>query len=272
MRDKDNKKVLKGRWAVVTGAEGGIGREFCCELASMGCGIVAVGIQDGSLYELVESIAAEFGTPIVPLRLDLTSEQATLRLMEFLEFKEIMPYILINNAGIFSFREVAETSDKKIAMFIDLHVRSLTELTVKMARKMKSLGEGKILNMSSMSCWMPMPGIALYSATKSYIRVFTRAMAYEMQDSGVTMTVACPGGIATDLFGLAENIKKLAVRIKVLDTPKSFAHKAIKKMLKGKKQYINGWLNKIAIPIVAATPTRLRLQIKHRMLDKGITR
>ena len=47
-----------------------------------------------------------------------------------------------------------------------------------------------------------MPGIAMYSATKAYIRVFSRALAVELADDGITVMVACPGGIATDLFGL----------------------------------------------------------------------
>lgn len=126
--------------------------------------------------------------------------------------------------------------------------------------------------MSSMSCWMPMPGIAMYSATKAYIRVFSRALHYEMRDYGVTVTVACPGGIATDLFGLSEPLKKFAVAIRVLDTPESFARKAVNKMLKGKKQYINGLLNRVSIVFVASLPTPVRMLVKRKMLDKGITR
>lgn len=117
-----------------------------------------------------------------------------------------------------------------------------------------------------------MPGIAMYSATKAYIRVFSRALYYEMRDYGVTVTVACPGGIATDLFGLSEPLKKFAVAIRVLDTPESFARKAVNKMLKGKKQYINGLLNRVSIVFVASLPTPVRMLVKRKMLDKGITR
>ena len=133
-------------------------------------------------------------------------------------------------------------------------------------------GHGRILNMSSMSCWMPMPGIAMYSASKAYIRVFSRALHYEVKDAGVTVTVACPGGIATDLFGLPENLKRLAVNIGALQTPEKFVHKAVNKMLKGKKQYINGWLNRFSIFFVSILPTPVRMLIKHKMLDRNITR
>lgn len=267
-----SKKSLRGRWAVVTGAEGGIGSEFCLELARRGADIVAIGIQDGALADLAERLRGHFQVNVLSLRIDLTTPDATSRIFSFLDEKGIVPYLLINNAGIFSFREVAETTAQKVDMFVDLHVRSVTQLSREMARRMMEAGEGRILNMSSMSCWMPMPGIALYSATKAYIRVFSRALHYETRDRGVTVTVACPGGIATDLFGLPDNLKKLAVGIGVLATPEKFASKAIDKALKGKKQYINGLINRLSIFFVGITPTWVRMLVKHKMLDKGIAR
>ena len=121
-----------------------------------------------------------------------------------------------------------------------------------------------------MSCWMPMPGIAMYSATKAYIRVMSRAMYYELRDSGVTVTVACPGGIATDLFGLPDKLKRLAVGIGVLARPEKFARNAVNRMLKGKKQYINGFLNRFSIFFISIMPTRVRMLVKRRMLDSKI--
>ena len=91
---------------------------------------------------------------------------------------------------------------------------------------------------------------------------------YELRDSGVSVTVACPGGIATDLFGLPENLKRLAVNIGVLTRPETFARKAIDRMLRGKKQYINGMLNRFSIFFVAIMPTRVRMLVKHRLLDR----
>lgn len=267
-----NAKELVGRLAIVTGAEGGIGKEFCNVLASKGASLLMVGIQDGQLYEASRDIASRYGVEAYPLRLDLTAPDAVDRLLEFLKEHSITPYILINNAGIFSFKPVTDTPPGKVNAFVDLHVRAVTNLTRSIAQVMKGAGEGRILNMSSMSCWMPMPGIALYSATKAYIRVLTRAMHYELKDYGVSLTVACPGGIATDLFGLPANLKKLAVNIRVLDTPQSFARKAVTRMLKGRRQYINGFLNRLSIFFVAVTPTCVRMLVKHLLLDKGITR
>lgn len=266
------KRSVKGQLAVVTGASGGIGFCFCRELAKGGCNLLMVSNEEDALGERAAELREKYGTDVYELCLDLTATGAAAKIIEYLEARHLEPDYLINNAGIFSFLPVTETSEPKIRRFIDLHIRAVTDLSRAFASRFMRRGSGRILNMSSMSCWMPMPGIAMYSSTKAYIRVFSRALHYEVRDAGVSVTVACPGGIATDLFGLPEPLKKLAVRLGVLDTPEKFASKAIKRMLKGKKQYINGWLNRVSIVAVSMTPTPVRMLVKRKMLDKNIVR
>ena len=263
---------LHDKTAVVTGGSSGIGLQFCLELARRGADIVMVSIQERELEENCARLRDEFGVKAMPLTLDLTAPDAPDALDYFLDSNSIEPDILINNAGIFSFNTLTGTPSGKLDCFIDLHVRAVTALSIRFARRFCRRGNGYILNMSSMSCWMPMPGIAMYAATKAYIRVFPRSLHYEIRDSGVSATVACPGGIATDLFGLPDPLKRLAVRIGVLQTPQKFAHKAVGKMLRRKKQYINGWLNRFSIFFIAVQPTWIRMQVKRLMLDRGINR
>lgn len=264
------KSNLVGSLAVVTGASSGIGLCFCRTLAEMGCDLVMVSNQEGILEECASRTAADFGVNTYSLFCDLTAVDAADRIIGYIDKEGLNPDILINNAGIFSFCPVTETSEGKLHCFIDLHITAVTMLSRAFAVRFKQLGGGFILNMSSMSCWMPMPGIAMYSATKAYIRVFSRALHYEMRDDGVRVMVACPGGIATDLFGLPKKLQKFAVGIGVLQTPEKFTRRAVKKMLKGRKQYINGWLNRFSIFFVGILPTSIRMMVKHKMLDKNI--
>lgn len=265
-------KDIRGKLAVVTGASSGIGLCFCRELASHGCNLLMISNQQQELKTCAAEIAESTGVKSYPLFVDLTSPESAKIILSYLDSRNLQPDYLINNAGIFSFLPVIDTPECKIDCFIELHVAAVTSLSRAFAIRFKEQGHGRILNMSSMSCWMPMPGIALYSATKAYIRVFSRALHYEMRDYGVSVTVACPGGIATDLFGLPENLKKLAVNIHVLDTPERFAKKAINKMLRKRKQYINGWLNRLSIFFIGITPTPVRMLVKHKLLDRGVTR
>lgn len=263
------KADLRGRWAVVTGASSGIGLCFARTLAGMGCNILGVSNQPAELKECAADLRKEYGVESIALNLDLSAEDACDTLMQTLETQEIVPYILINNAGIFDFRAVERLTPRRIDLYIDLHVRAVTQLCRSVGMLMASAsGGGFILNMSSMSCWMPMPGIAMYSATKAYLRAFSRAFRIEMKPRGVSVTVACPGGIATDLFGLPKNLQRLGVTVGALATPEGFVHKALLRMFRRKAQYINGFINRIAIVAVASLPESARMMIKTHLLDR----
>lgn len=238
--------------ALVTGGASGIGAEFVRQLRAAGWRVISV------------DRTPQPGDPDA-ITLDLTEPDATDRLIDALP---LLPDLWINNAGIFDFRAVTDLSPQRVDLYMDLHMRSLTHICRRVGALMAERGSGRILNMSSMSCWMPMPGIALYSATKAYIRVFSRALRLELRDRDVSVTVACPGGIDTSLFGLPANLRRLALRLGATQSPERFVSNALRRTLRNRKQYINGPLNRLSILLVGLLPDALRYQIKPRLLDK----
>lgn len=261
-------RALSGRWAIVTGASSGIGLEFSRQLAAMGCNLLMISNQLEALTSEAASIGNSEGVATIPLFLDLTAEEAISTIMAKIEAERIVPYILINNAGIFDFKAVERLSTQRLDLYIDLHIRVVTHLCQRIAWLMSDRGKGYVLNMSSMSCWMPMPGIAMYSATKAYIRAFSRALRIELKERGVSVMVACPGGIATDLFGLSKRLQRVGVAVGALATPQRFVKCALKRLMRRKAQYINGFINRIAIVMVASLPECARMAIKTRLLDR----
>lgn len=259
--------------ALVTGASSGIGLEFCHQLASMGINLLMVSNQMQELANARDTLAAKYPDQRFWAHYkDLAHPDAADEIYAYCSQNGILVDILINNAGIFSFKTITDTTTDSLNLFIDLHMRTVTQLCQRFAIDMKSRRSGYILNMSSMSCWMPMPGIGMYAATKAYIRVFSRSLALELKDYGVGVTVACPGGIATDLFGLPRNLQRLGVKLGVLATPQRFVSGALKRMFNHKKQYINGFINRLAIVAVALLPDSMRLIVKHKLLDKNGTK
>lgn len=258
--------------ALVTGASSGIGLEFSRQLAAMGHNIVLVSNQAEALESTREELVKTYPRQrFLSVFLDLTAPNAADILYEYCESEGLEISILVNNAGIFSFRTVLDTSPHALNLYVDLHMRTVTQLCHRFGHAMSRRHCGYILNMSSMSCWMPMPGIALYAATKAYIRVFSRALALELSDEGVSVMVACPGGIATDLFGLPPRLQRLGVQLGALSTPQKFVQGALRRMFKGRRQYVNGLLNHIAVCLVPRLPEWVAMNIKHRLLDrKGI--
>lgn len=236
---------MSHRYALVTGAASGIGAEFCRQLAERGWTPL-----------MVDRNPCPSGA--VSLKIDLAVADAPERVMQWLDELGVTPELLVNNAGIFDFRRMDSMTPSRLNLYIDLHMRSVTHLCMLMIPAMEKRGGGMILNMSSLSCWTPMPGIAMYSATKAYIRCFSRALRLEAATRGVSVTVACPGGIATDLFGLPRNLQRLGVRVGALYSPKRFVKGALRATFRHRKQYVNGLFNKAIIPLAASTPDWLR--------------
>lgn len=269
-----NKRIPVGATALVTGASSGIGLEFSRALAEKGINVVLVSNQQ----EQLDATAAELRDKFPSLRFEpvfknLADEDSAEFLLNYCKSRGINVDILINNAGIFNFKKVVDMTPERLNLFVDLHIRTVTQLCRTFALDMLRRGcKGYIFNMASMCCWMPMPGIAAYAATKAYIRVFSRSMYLEMKDYGISITVACPGGISTELFGLSPSLRRLAVRIGALTTPQKFARNALRRVFNRRKQYINGLLNRIAIFVVANLPTRFCVVVKHQLLDKDVTR
>lgn len=255
------------RWttAVVTGAASGIGREYCLALARGGCRqlVMVDRAPCGATAELLPE-----GVTALECRLDLAGADAPATLMAWLDSHGLEPDLLVNNAGIFDFASLQALEPGRIDLYIDLHVRSVTHLTRLMAARMASRGGGNILNMASMACWIPYPGIAMYAATKAYIRVLTRAVRHEVGGRGVRLTVACPGGIATDLFGLPRGLQRLGVRVGALATPHGFVRRALRRTARGRKQYVNGPVNRLAIAALWLLPERARRLVATKLLPR----
>ena len=254
--------------SLITGGNRGIGRAIALRLASEGSSIILFGRNEKDNQSVEKEISSAYGVPVKSYKVDMSSRRSVEEGVE----KAISHFhridVLINNAGIFSFQEITRTDPKKIETMLQLHIGTVTHLSRLFAADMCNRKHGYILNMSSLSCWTPYPGIALYTATKAYIRVFTRALGYELRDYGVVATVVCPGGVATGLYGLKPGLLKLGVRLGVLMTTERLVRKALKALFQGKKQLIPGVFNRLLIPLASVMPTSIRLFVKHRLLDE----
>ena len=137
---------------------------------------------------------------------------------------------------------------------LNLHIRCVTQLCRLFGADMCSRGSGYILNMSSLSAWMAMPGINVYNATKAYILNFSKSLWYEMRPYGVTVTAICPGAVDTGLYNLAPRLRKLAVSIGVSMPPEKLVEKALRGMFKRKKMVIPGFINYAFRPLINHLP------------------
>lgn len=257
--------------ALVTGASSGIGLQYATALArDYHTDLLLVSNQQQEQIEVAKQLAQTYGVQTTPLYADLSKQDAAEQLHQYCVDNHIDVDILINNAGVFFFNPLTETSMRRFELMLNLHVVTVAKLTRLFAEDMikreltdeqkqeKVLGKprrkGYILNMSSMSAWMAYPGIQTYNATKAFIYNFSKSIWYELYPQGVNITVMTPGAVDTALFGLAPNLRKLAVNLTVSIPPEKLVKRALKKMFQGKKADMPGVLNHLSTPLLKHTP------------------
>lgn len=251
--------------ALVTGASSGIGLEYAKALAQQGYDLLIVSNQEKEIQETATLLHQEWKVAVTPLYMDLTDEKAVETLMNYCHEHGMEVELLINNAGVFFFNELVNTDPRRIDIMIDLHVKTLTHMCRCFGEDMIKRGHGHIINMSSMSAWMAMPGINIYNATKAYILNFSRSLWYEYKPYGVTVTAICPGAVDTALYGLSPYWRKVAVGLGVSMPPAKLVQKALRASQKGKKQTLPGWLNHLFIPIIKHLPDWLIFAVIKRL-------
>nr|WP_302379189.1 SDR family NAD(P)-dependent oxidoreductase [Alistipes onderdonkii] len=202
------------------------------------------------------SRATEAAMPDVRvIAIDLARVGAAQELYDRMAAEGIGVDVVINNAGIFSFCDILATPAERIERIILLHDLTVTQLCRLFAADMVRRGvRGHILNMSSYSLWMPFPGLALYSASKAYMRSFSVAFAKEVRERGIRVTAVCPAGVATDLYGLTPYWQRIGCKLGVLIPPDSCARRGLKALWRGRRCIVPDWWNRAWIPFCKVLP------------------
>ena len=257
--------------ALVTGASSGIGLQYATQLArDYHTDLLLVSNQKEEQEKVAAELAAQYGVKAIPLYADLSKQDAAENLYQYCQEQGLVVDILVNNAGVFFFNPYCETSMKRIELILNLHIITVAKLCRLFGEDMinreltseessqkicgKSRKKGYILNMSSMSAWMAMPGIQSYNASKAFIYNFSKSLWYEFKPKGVNITVMTPGAVDTALFGLAPHLRRLAVNLTVSIPPEKLVKRALKKMFRGKKADMPGVINHLCTPLLKHTP------------------
>jgi short-subunit dehydrogenase len=184
---------------VVTGASSGIGRDLARIAAREGSFMVLVGRSQAALEEVAAELISG-GAQALALGLDLADPDAGDRIESELRARDLYCDVLVNSAGFGLFGLAAEIDRAEQLKLLDVNARALTDLTLRFLPGMVARGRGGVLNVGSITGYMPGPKMALYFASKAYVRSFSAALAAELAGSGVTVTCLAPGVVRTAFF------------------------------------------------------------------------
>lgn len=184
--------------AILTGASSGLGVAYTKYIKEIFPEIEEIWLIARRAERLNAMANARMDVRMVPVPLDLTSDEGfeTLESRLAAEKPEVM--LLLNNAGCGFLGAFAEASEKEQLRCVDLNIRSLTRLT-RIALDYMPKG-ARVLNTSSIASFVPNANMAVYSASKAYVTFFSRALDAELRESGRSSTAVCPAPMDTEFL------------------------------------------------------------------------
>lgn len=234
-------------YVLITGTTSGLGREFARLFAQNGYNIVAVARNEVLLQQQKQELERQFGVEMVYIVKDLSAENSAQEVYDEIKHKGINIDILINNAGFGSFGRYVDVDWQRQKGLASVNMLAVMQLSYLFGKDMDRRGEGKIVNIASIASFQAGPYMAMYYASKAFVRSFSEALHEEMKSSGVSVTAICPGPVATNFERNAHMINSaMFTRLRVY-TPEVVAAKSYRAIMNNKAVYVVGWPNKLLV-------------------------
>ena len=258
--------TYKGTTALITGASSGLGAEFATRFAARGANLVLVARRADRLEELARELRAEHGVSVTVLAMDLSRADVGRELAAALSTRGIAIDTLINNAGFGTRGPFAQEDPDVVSSEIAVNISALVDITRAFLPGMLSSAKGALVNVASTAAFQPVPGMAVYGATKAFVLSFTEAIAHETKGTGLRVLGLCPGATLTEFF---EVLGSESAAVGIMQTPEQVVETALK-ALGGKAtpaSMVSGLTNRIAAGLAQRLPRALTVAIAARAVQ-----
>jgi uncharacterized protein len=249
---------------VVVGASRGIGKAIAEVAAREGATVVLVARSPDSLAAAAADVRKKGGKAFT-LALDLMADDAARNIEDFLSANGLVCDVLVNSAG-YGLRGGATVLpvDDQLGI-VDINIRALADLTLRFLPGMVARGRGGVLNLGSVASFTPGPYMALYYASKGFVRSFSEALHEELHRTGVTVTCVAPGPVSTEF--LERSGANRAALFKILPKLDSeyVAERAWRGFRSGRRLVVPGISAKLAVLLVALLPSAALLPLIGRL-------
>lgn len=258
---KPKRNGAERQTALITGGSGGIGLELAKVFARNHFDLVLVARNRDNLEAAAGQLEGKFDVKVHVFAADLADRDSPERIFDFLHNENIKVDVLVNNAGLGIMGEFAETELVREMKMIQVNIAALTHLTKLFLPAMIKRRSGRVLNVASTAAFQPGPLMAVYYATKAYVLSFSQALSEELRNTGVSVTVLCPGPTQTDFFVGAKMTNSRLLTVFGMADAADVAKYGFDATMHGKRVAIPGFKNKIIAQANRLAPRALSAKL-----------
>ncbi|TDH68698.1 hypothetical protein CCR75_004591 [Bremia lactucae] len=240
------------RYALITGASSGIGREMSYLLSEQKYSLV-LAARSGTVLDRMraEMELVNRPTEVLVCVCDLATIEGINKLIRYVKNEGLIIDILINNAGASLSKDFMELLEQEIDELMTLDMQALVKLTRSIVPQMVERRIGRVLNISSIAGAAVVPTAALYGSSKAFVTSFSQALSYELRSTGVTVTCICPGPVHTNFSKVAKMDGALCMKVPGMTVDaKDTAKVALDAMFNGEILVYDTWFAFLAANLV----------------------
>jgi short-subunit dehydrogenase len=232
-----NKTVL------ITGASNCIGYEFSKVFASKGYDLILVARREEKLIQIAEELNKNHHAYVKTLAKDLSNPKTPEKIFDAIQSERNTLDILVNNAGFGVTGPFIDSDINLMLQMMELNMNSLVNLTHLFLPGMIERGYGKILNISSICSFAPVPEMAIYAATKAFILSFSKALSQELKETNIQITTLCPDISYTSFHKHTSATNRRGQKLPLMSVEK-IAEIGYHALMNGQTVVIPGFLNR----------------------------
>jgi short-subunit dehydrogenase len=240
-----------GKWAIITGASSGIGKALAFQFAAGGFNLVLTARNESALNDVAAQCARQYSVDVEVIPADLARAESVDSLIDAINAKSRRYEVLANNAGFGIHGDFASGDIEQDLQLVNVQIAAALKLTKAVLPAMISRGNGRILNVASVYSYSPVPFQSVYGACKAFLLSFSSSLQNEIRDTGVTVTVFCPGVTQSEFrarAGIREKRKDSGL------TSHAAAHIAYIETLKGTHIVVPGMFNRLFVFVARHLP------------------
>jgi ketoreductase len=196
--------MLSNRIALITGGGTGIGRAIAVQMVKNGAKVAIASRRREHLEKSAEE-SKKLGLPMLPIQMDIRKKPDVERGVASIVAEWGAIHILVNNAGISGLSLISDPVDNKWYDVIDTNLNGMYLVTKSVLKHMPDHSAGRVINISSVLGKFGVPGYTAYCTAKHGMIGFTRALALEVVNRGITVNTICPGWVDTEMATLGIN-------------------------------------------------------------------